>query len=187
MQTTQVALTDQIFWAATLLTALVDAAIVFLIARRLTAARLARMKWPLAVAAFVIFGALWTSLASGRYWEECYKYLFPAWSRWGLPLYVGLLFGAEGFLFAWLAPKIPGNAVVNFFVLGGLSSLPGHLWGIYGRGMFEKCAILRESTPLPALVFGVFEFIFYWIVIMGLAVLVQRALTRRQDSTNLES
>jgi len=174
------------FWAAAFFTALVDAAIVFLIARRLTRERLSRLKWPLAGAAFVVFAAIWASLASGRYWEECYKYLFPAWSRWGLPLYVGLLFGAEALLFAWLARKIPGNAVVNFFVLGGLSSLPGHLWGIYGRGMFEKCAVLRQSTPLPALVFGAFEFIFYWMLILGLAALAQRALTRRRESTTLE-
>ena len=187
MQTTTGVLTDQIFWAVSLFAALVDAVIVFLIARRLTRERLAQLTWPLAVAAFIFFAAIWASLASGRYWEECYKYLFPAWSRWGLPFYVGVLFGAEALLFAWLARKIPGNVAVNFFILGGLSSLPGHLWGIYGRGMFEKCAVLRQSTPLPALVFGVFEFIFYWCVILGLAALLARALTRRRDSTTVRS
>ena len=55
-----------------------------------------------------------------------------------------------------------------FSLLGGLVSLVGHSIGI-SRGLL-RVPLLADASAVSALVFGVFEFIFYWCVIVGLSV-----------------
>jgi len=62
---------------------------------------------------------------------------------------------------------------VWFSLLGGLVSLVGHGIGI-SRGLL-RVPLLAEVSAASALVFGVFEFIFYWCAIVGLAVAAWRA------------
>jgi hypothetical protein len=58
--------------------------------------------------------------------------------------------------------------VLWFILLGGLVSLVGHSIGI-SRGLL-RVPLLADASTASALVFGVFEFIFYWSVIVGLSV-----------------
>lgn len=175
MQQAEIKLTSELLWNAALVTALIDVVVVSLLAWRVSWKHLSRAKWTIVAVAAVVFAGLWAALASGYYWEECYRHVFPAWSRWLLPFYMGTLFGAGALLCRWLALRMPGNPVANFCFLGGLTSLPGHAWGIYGRDMLEKCAMLRGVSPAAALAFGVFEFIFYWGAILAIAVLLYAA------------
>nr|MBI2905227.1 hypothetical protein [Chloroflexota bacterium] len=73
-----------------------------------------------------------------------------------------------------LALRLPGNAAVAFCLLGGLDSFPGHLWAIYGRRLFEACPLLQQVSVASALIFGFFEFVFYWSVILIIAALLKR-------------
>jgi hypothetical protein len=61
---------------------------------------------------------------------------------------------------------------VWFVLLGGLLSLVGHGVGIR-RGLL-RVPLLSEASPASALVFGVFEFVFYWCGIVGLAAAARR-------------
>jgi hypothetical protein len=64
--------------------------------------------------------------------------------------------------------------VVNFCLLGGVESVLEHLVGIYGLGILDKVPLLRGVSSASALVFAFFEYIFYWGVVLGIAVLLGR-------------
>jgi hypothetical protein len=49
--------------------------------------------------------------------------------------------------------------------------------------MLERCAMLVGVTPTSALVFGIFEFIFYWSLVLGLAALATSLRARRRRHT----
>ncbi len=175
MPTASAKLTTQMMWAAALVVALVDAAFVFLLARHVRPERFRQLPWLLEGTAAIVFGGLWALFASVYYWDACYRFIFPSWARWCLPVIYAVVFGLVGAVLWWLSPRLPGNATLDFCLLGGLVSLPGHSYAIYAKRMFEQCALLRGVSPASALVFGVFEFIFYWSVILTLAVLLRRA------------
>jgi len=75
-------------------------------------------------------------------------------------------------IYGWLAGTVYWDACYRFI------SLPGHLNG-FRMGLLEKCPMLVGVTPVPALVFGMFEFAFYWSVILTLAALAHAVFTRR--------
>ena len=70
-----------------------------------------------------------------------------------------------------------------FLLLGGLESLPGHLNAIYRFELLERCALIKGISPASALVFGVFEFGFYWSVVLGVSALLSRRVGRRAVGT----
>jgi hypothetical protein len=136
------------------------------------------------IACGMSFWCVLLTAAGWGYWDECYGLIFPTWVRWVVPLY-GLLVGAVlGPLFWWAARRLPGHPVLPFIALAGLHSLPGHLRGIYAEDLLERCAMLAGVTPASALVFGIFEFIFYWSVVLGLAALATTLRARRRRDTN---
>jgi hypothetical protein len=109
-----------------------------------------------------------------------YSAVFPAWFRWWLPLGYGLLFGALALGFWRLSVAAPRWPAVWFSLLGGLVSLVGHGIGIR-RGLL-KVPRLAEASAASALVFGVFEFVFYSCVIVGLAVAARKlSRTRHRE------
>ncbi|NIN63869.1 MAG: hypothetical protein GTO63_03970 [Anaerolineae bacterium] len=154
--------------------ALIDVGFVFLLAWRVRPRRFRELKWALVVGAVIFWSALWAWVL-WSFWNCCYSYVFPTWARWLIPPAYGLLFGGSGLALWWLALRLPGSPVLGFCVLGGLVSLPGHLWAIYGRQMLEKVPLLQAVSPFSALVFGVPEFIFYWSIIIVIAVLLRWA------------
>ena len=184
MAPTELRATSELFWKATLGVGIADVIFVALLAWRLRPERFRQMKWSLGAAATIIYGALWTWAMWSFTWELAYRYIFTEWSRYVVPPAYGLLFGCIGVGLWWLALRLPGKAVVNFCVLGGLVSLPGHLWAFHAFGMNKKVPLLQDASEISMLTFGVFEFIFYWGVIIILGLLLQHAWEhwRKPDS-----
>jgi hypothetical protein len=89
---------------------------------------------------------------------------------------VGAVLGSLGGIFWWVGRRAARGAVPLFLTLGALESVPGHLHGIYGRGLLEHCLPVLGTTPTSALVFGFFEFAFYWSVILAVAAFVARRM-----------
>ena len=160
--------TSELLWRATLIAVLIDAPLLICVARWVSPELFGKLKWYLVGAAFIVYAALWGTYGSVYYWESVYKAFFPIWMRWLLPVVYGSLFGALALVF-WRASMLVARwRVVWFCLLGGLMSLVGHGIGI-NRGLL-KVPLLAEVSAISALVFGVFEFIFYWCVIVGLSV-----------------
>jgi hypothetical protein len=160
--------TSELLWRVTLIAMLIDAPLLFLVARWVSSGLFRKLKWYLAGAALVVYALLWGAFGSVYFWETVYKAIFPAWSRWFLPLGYGLLFGALAVAFWRVSILAARWQALWFCLLGGLVSLVGHGIGI-SRGLL-RVPLLAEASAVSALVFGVFEFIFYWCVIVGLGV-----------------
>ena len=160
--------TSELLWQATLIAVLIDAPLLIFVARWVSSELFGKLKWYLAGASFVVYAVLWGTFGSVYFWDAVYKAIFPAWFRWLLPLGYGLLFGALAFAF-WRASILAARwQAVWFILLGGLVSLVGHGIGI-SRGLL-RVPLLAEASAVSALVFGVFEFIFYWCAIVGLGI-----------------
>jgi hypothetical protein len=59
-------------------------------------------------------------------------------------------------------------------LLGGLTALPEHVWGIYRLGMLEQVPFLRKASALSVLAFAVPEYALYWATVLSIARLIQR-------------
>ena len=160
--------TSELLWRATLVAVLIDTPLLILVGRWVSSELFGKLKWHLAGAAFAVYAALWGTFASVYFWDAVYKAVFPAWSRWLLPVGYGLLFGAFALAFWRVSITAARWQAMWFSLLGGLVSLVGHGIGIR-RGLL-RVPLLAEASAASALVFGVFEFIFYWCAIVGIAV-----------------
>ncbi len=158
--------TSEILWRATLIAVVIDVPFLILVTRWVPSELFSKLKWYLFEAAFAVYAVIWGTFGSVLYWEAVYKAIFPVWFRWLLPLVYGLLFGALALAFWRLSMLMTRWRVVGFTLLGGLVSLVGHGIGI-SRGLLNV-PMLAEVSAVSALVFGVFEFIFYWCVIVSL-------------------
>jgi hypothetical protein len=120
--------------------------------------------------------------AAWTFWDDCYGAVLPSWGRVAAP-FVGTAYGALGWVFWSVARRLsPGRAVVPFLALAALQSLPGHLHGIYGRGLLEKCQVVRGISPGSALTFGLVEFATYWAALLLLAHASASWVERRRIS-----
>jgi cobalamin synthase len=123
--------------------------------------------------------ALWSWVMwDSFFWETCYQYVFSPLARWIWPPVYGLIAGGIALFLWWLARRLPGNPILNFLLLGGLDSFPGHLWAMYGRKLMET-PLLKDVSIASALTFGYFEFVFYWCVILAIACLFGWLLERK--------
>ena len=175
--------TSELLWRATATMVPIDVVLLLLVARFVPAELFGKLKWHLATAACAVYALLWGTFASVLYWDEVYSAVFPGWSRWLLPVGYGLLFGMLALGFWRVSIHVPRWQAVWFCLLGGLVSLVGHSIGI-SRGLL-RVPLLSEASVTSVLVFGVFEFVFYWCVIVGLAVAAWSAglLVRRRRPT----
>jgi hypothetical protein len=164
--------TSELLWRGALIVGLIDVAVLFVVGRWVSPALFRQLKWYLAAAAFFVYAALWGTLASVYFWETVYQAVFPSWSRWLLPWGFGLLYGALAVGFWRLSAAAARWPAVWFSLCGGFVSLVGHGIGIR-RGLLQV-PLLSEAGAASALVFGVFEFVFYWCAILGLAVAGRR-------------
>jgi hypothetical protein len=164
--------TSEMLWQGTLILALIDAGFVPLLAWRINPARFRQLKWALVATTAIFWSALWT-WALANFWDSVHRYLFPDWARWLIPPVYGLLFAGVGLLFWWLTLRCSGNAVVGFCLLGGLWGMITHMWAVY-LGIVAKPPMLQGVDPVAAVVVAVFEFMFYWCIILSVALLLQR-------------
>jgi hypothetical protein len=165
-------LPSALFWWAALAMAAIDLGLLLLVARCVRRPLFERLMWAVTAAAALTYAAIWGGVASWWMWDVVYFALFPAWARWWLPLWYGLGFGAVALLFWHVSVRLPGNPAVWFCLLGGLVSLPGHLWGMR-RGLM-RVPLLAEASPVAALTFGAFEFVAYWCFILALSLVLRR-------------
>ena len=175
-------LTSELMWRITLITVLIDTPILIFAARWVSPDLFRKLKWYLVGAAVLIYAAIWGTFGSVFFWDTVYKAIFPGWSRWLLPLGFGLLYGSLALAF-WRVSLLAARwQVVWFILLGGLMSLVGHSIGI-SRGLF-RVPMLAETSIASALAFGVFEFVFYWCVIVGISVVVRWLSLRLRQVNN---
>jgi len=169
-------LTSSLMWRAALVMALIDAPLLFLAARCVPSALFRRLKWYMVGAAAFVFAAIWGIVGSVVFWDDVYSLIFPPWFHWLLPLIYGLLFGVVSLFFWRLSLFSPRGQVLVFCLLGGLVSLVGHTIGIR-RGLM-RVPLLAQTSIASALVFGVFEFTFYFLGIVALAAAARWIGTR---------
>ena len=165
-------LTSELMWRVTSITALIDVALLFLVARLVPARLFARLKWHVATAACIVYALLWGFLGSVLFWDTVYSAVFPGWSRWLLSVGFGLLYGALALAFWQMSVHAPRWQAVWFCLLGGGMSLAGHGIGI-ARGLLQ-IPLLADASVISILSFGVVEFIVYWCAIVGLGVAIRR-------------
>jgi hypothetical protein len=159
--------TSELFWRVTGIAALIDMPLLIIVARAVSSELFRKLKWYLVGAAFIVYAVLWGTFGSVTYWDTVYQAIFPGWFRWLLPVIYGLLFGVLALAFWGLSRRAARWQAVWFCLLGGMVSLVGHTIGI-SRGLM-RVPLLANVSIVSALTFGVFEFIFYWCVIVGLA------------------
>ncbi len=164
-------ITSSLLWWSVLIAAPVDAVFLCILAWWIRPVMFRRLKWTVTATMAILFATIWAVLCCSVFWDSVYHYLFPAWSRWFLPLVYSVGFGAAGLLSWWLALWLRGNNVINFCLLVGLWGMGGHVWGVY-RGLMHKPPMLQGASPAAAVVFSGFEFMFYGGVILTLATLV---------------
>jgi hypothetical protein len=165
-------LPSELFWWAALATAAVDLGLLLLAARFVRRPLFERLKGPVTLAAGLTYAALWGFLASWWMWDLVYSAVFPAWARWWLPVWYGTGFGLVALLFWHVSVRLPGHPAVSFCLLGGVVSIPGHLWGMR-RGLM-RVPLLAQASPVAAFSFGVFEFVAYWCFILALSLVLHR-------------
>ena len=164
--------TTEVLWRGTLIFAVVDTLYVAVLTRQIKAETFRQIKWPLVITTGIFWLLLLLTLMSWLFWEPVYHYVFPAWARWFIPPVYGLLFAATGYLFWWLASRLPGNPIVYWCLLGGLWGMITHSWAIY-RGILDKVPMLQGASPIATVVLPIFEFAFYYCVILSLAAAYQ--------------
>jgi uncharacterized BrkB/YihY/UPF0761 family membrane protein len=172
-----IVLDTALMWKAAAFAALLDAPLLALAARFVSNDLFRRLKWYLVAAAGLVFALIWLSVGTFIFWDSVYSAIFPAWFHWLLPFIYGPLFAAYALLFWWLSRRfLPRLQVIAFVLMGGLVSLVGHSVGIL-LGLF-RVPMLAETGIAASLIFGIFEFIFYFCVILALAC-AARALVQR--------
>jgi len=173
--------TSEILWQAALVFALIDGLFVTLLVRRVTAETFRQLRSFLVCTSGAFWFFVW-SLMCVYYWEPVYHYVFPGWARWLIPPAYGVLFALIVLLFWWLSLRLPGLPTLNFCILGGLWGMLTHLWGVT-RGLIDKPPMLQGVSLLSVAVMPVFEFIFYWCVIVTISLFLHRRWSRSRQAT----
>jgi hypothetical protein len=170
--TANVSLPSEQLWAGAALVAFVDVVFILVLAWRIRRARFGELKWFLAATAALAWSVFAVVLVAA-FWDDYYRYFYPAWLRsGGILLFVPLVFGTLALAFHWLALRLPGNPLVTFCLLAGAESLLEHLVGIFAFKILV-IPMLQAASPAAMLTFAFPEYIFYWCVVIGLAWVIQ--------------
>jgi hypothetical protein len=163
-------ITSETLWLGTFIFAAIDAEFISILAWRINPVTFRRFKWALGITTAIFWCALWT-WGLVIFWDSIYRYVFPVWAHWLIPPTFGLLYAGICLLFWWLALRLPGNAVANFWFLGGLWGMITHLFAV-SIGIVNKPPVLQGAAPTAAVIFAIFEFMLYWCIILSVAVLL---------------
>lgn len=160
-------------WTGTLLFAIIDAGYVPFLSWKIKPAKFLRLKRTLVLTTAVFWCALWT-WAVFYYWDSVYRYVFPDWARWLVPPAQGLLAVGVSLLMWRIAISSPGKSVLLFCILGGLWGMITHIFAVQ-RGIVNKPPMMAGASPTAAVIVAIFEFIFYWCVILSIASILYSA------------
>lgn len=173
-------LTTEMLWLGALMFALADIPLALLLAHRISAARFQAIgRLVVAITAIFWFG-LWLWVVTA-YWWAVYAHVFPPWSRWYLPAFQAVLTAAVASVAIRVSQRWAGHPVLNYCLMGGLWGVLTHLWALL-QGITTRPPALQGVHPLGVVVIAFFEFIFYWCIILVLAMLSQAILRRVQGS-----
>ncbi len=167
---TDIKITTEMLYRGMLIFGLIDAVYIPLLVRRVREETFHRLKWPLVIAAALIWFGIW-SWAIGNFWGTVYSYVFPAWAGIWIPW---IAFVAAGIVAAglWaLAIRVRWKPVLTYCLMGGLLGSLTHIWAVY-RGIMTDPPMLQGASPLAAIVFAFFEYMLYWCTILLLATLI---------------
>lgn len=101
-------------------------------------------------------------------------------------IYVPILYALFAFMFHWLAFRAPGKPIIIFCLLGGVESLLEHVWGIVGFKILD-IPLLQGTSPASILTFSIPEYVFYWCIVISLAVLVQNGWRWWRSSRRMQT
>jgi hypothetical protein len=177
---TDIKITTELLYRGALAFALMDAIFVPLLVWRVKEEIFPRLKWPLAIAAALVWYGIW-SWALGNFWESVYSYVFPAWAQTWIPSIAFVVAGLVALGLWQLAIRARGKMVITYCLMGGLLGSLTHLWAVY-RGVVTGPPMLQGASPLAAVVIAFFEYIFYWCVILVLAEIMNWMQTRVTNS-----
>ena len=153
--------------------ALIALGVCALLLRYIPPPRFRQFKWTLAGAA-AIFWSILASILLWGFWESYYRYFFSDWQRWIAP-FAGIEYAIVALGLKWLAQRLPGNPVLNFCLLGGLESVPEHLYGVYVLRILDLAPILQGISVPFIFCFAFFEYILYWSLVLVIAEILRRA------------
>jgi hypothetical protein len=164
--------TTEVLWRAAIVFALIDVPFVILLMKHLTRETFVRFRPFLVVTSGVFWFVVWI-LMGIYFWDSVYHYVFPPWARWVIPPAYGILFSLIALLFWWIALRLPGVPVLTFCILGGLWGAATHLWGV-SRGLIDSPPMLQGLSTTSVAIMPVFEFVFYWCVILSISLFLYR-------------
>jgi hypothetical protein len=168
--------TTELLYQGMLIFALIDGVYVPLLIWRISEDSFRRLKWPLVISAALVWWGIW-SWAIGNFWETVYSYVFPAWAGAWVPWIALVVAGLVG-LGLWLVTvRLKRNLVLTYCLLGGVIGSLTHIWAVH-RGVVTEPPMLQGASPLAAVIFAFFEYIFYWCTILTLAKILDWTRTR---------
>ncbi len=127
----------------------------------------------------LFFGVVWTIVLAWG-WDWFYVYVFPMWMKdmgWAW----GVAYALVGWGMWWVAKRFRKPLLV-WAALGGLEGIVTHAWAIWVGGVVSKPPIIQGANPWAVLAFACFEKMFYWLVILGLALVVNRLFLKTKIS-----
>jgi hypothetical protein len=173
---TDVRVTTELLYQGMLIFALMDAVYIPLLIWRVSEESFRRLKWPLVIAAALVWCGIW-AWAIANFWEPVYSYVFPAWAQTWLP-WIALVVAGLVALGLWLVTiRLKRNLVLAYCLMGGVIGSLTHVWAVQ-RGVVREPPMLQGASPLAAVIFAFFEYIFYWCTILALARIMDWTLTR---------
>ena len=172
-------ITTAMLYQGALVFALMDAIYIPLLIWRVREETFRRLKWTLVIAAAFVWFGIW-SWAIGNFWETVYSHVFPTWARSWTPWIAFVAAGGVAYLFWRVALRAKVKAVLIYCLLSGILGSLTHLWAVT-RGTVTKPPMLQGASPLGAVTIAFFEYTFYWCVILTLAAVGNRILSRRSS------
>lgn len=128
--------------------------------------------------AYKIVGAsslFWGSLsliAFHYFWDMYYCYFYPGYlRRWGV--FNFLLYGLLSLGIWLLLDRFAKPSILLFLFIGAAEGLVEHVIGIYLFKICEKVPWLHGLATLPLLLFSFVEYLFYWGIVLWLALGIQ--------------
>jgi hypothetical protein len=173
-----VRITTDMLWRGAALFALLDAAVLGLALRRVPAASFRRAERLLPAVTALAWAGIWL-WAVAVFWDRVYTWVFPSWSRWLLPPFMGSLTAAAAYAAARATHLAHRRPAVVWALLGGVWGVLTHTWAVH-RGIVSRPPLLAGASPVAAVTVAFFEFTFYWAVVAVTCLAVVRFGTRRR-------
>jgi hypothetical protein len=172
-------ITTALLYQGALVFALMDAIYIPLLVWRVREKTFRRMKWPLVIAAALVWWGVWL-WAIGNFWETVYSYVFPTWGQAWIPVIAFFVAGVVALGLWTIAGRSRWNSVLVYCLLGGALGSLTHIWAVI-RGIVTNPPMLQGASPLAAVIIAFFEYIFYWCTILAVAKIMDWLQTRLKN------